>query len=77
MGSTAARKRTCVGFDYVHSMVDDDVRLAYSEILPDEKGPTCAAFLERAISCLAAHGITRIERLMTANLPEGRGADER
>ena len=31
-----------LGFDYVHSLVDDHSRLAYSEILPDEKGPTCA-----------------------------------
>jgi transposase InsO family protein len=55
------------GFDYVHSLVDDHSRFAYSEILPDEKGPTCAAFLERAIGYFAAHGITRIERLMTDN----------
>ena len=34
-----------IGYDYVHSLVDDHSRLAYSEILPDEKGPTCAAFL--------------------------------
>lgn len=56
-----------VGFDYVHSLVDDHSRLAYSEILPDEKGITCAAFLERAIGYFAAHGIDRIERLMTDN----------
>jgi transposase InsO family protein len=56
-----------VGFDYVHSLVDDHSRLAYSEILPDEKGTTCAAFLTRAIDYFAAHGITRIERLMTDN----------
>jgi transposase InsO family protein len=55
------------GFDYVHSLVDDHSRLAYSEILPDEKGSTCAGFLERAIDYLAARGITRIERLMTDN----------
>jgi len=36
-----------IGFDYVHSLVDDHSRLAYSEILPDEKGLTCAAFLRR------------------------------
>ena len=41
--------------------------MAYSEILPDEKGPTCAAFLNRAINYFAEHGITRIERLMTDN----------
>jgi transposase InsO family protein len=55
------------GFDYVHSLVDDHSRLAYSEILPDEKGATCAAFLGRAIDYFADHGITRIERLMTDN----------
>jgi transposase InsO family protein len=67
MGSTRARKLTVVGFDYVHSLVDDHSRLAYSEILPDEKGTTCAAFLARAIDYFAAHGIDRIERLMTDN----------
>jgi transposase InsO family protein len=55
------------GFDYVHSLVDDHSRLAYSEVLPDEKGPTCAAFLARAASYFASHGIPRIERVMTDN----------
>jgi transposase InsO family protein len=55
------------GYDYIHSLVDDHSRLAYSEVLSDEKGATCAAFLERAIAYFAAHGITRIERLMTDN----------
>jgi transposase InsO family protein len=55
------------GYDYVHSLVDDHSRLAYSEALADEKGPTCAAFLQRAIDYFAEHGITRIERLMTDN----------
>ena len=59
--------RTGVGYDYVHSLVDDHSRLAYSEILPDEKGPTCAAFLARGIAYFAAHGISRIERLITDN----------
>jgi hypothetical protein len=35
-------------YDYVHSLVDDHSQLAYSEILPDEKGATCARFLLRA-----------------------------
>lgn len=56
-----------IGYDYVHSLVDDHSRLAYSDVLPDEKGPTCAAFLERAIAYFAGHGITRIERLITDN----------
>ncbi|MCR1781404.1 IS481 family transposase, partial [Nocardioides carbamazepini] len=66
-GSLQRDRSTRVGFDYVHSLVDDHSRLAYSEILPDEKGPSCAAFLERAIAYFAAHGITGIERLMTDN----------
>jgi transposase InsO family protein len=56
-----------VGYDYVHSLVDDYSRLAYSEVLPDEKGATCAGFLTRAAGYFAAHGITRIERVMTDN----------
>jgi Integrase core domain len=60
-------RHTKVGFDHVHSLVDDHSRLAYSEILPDEKGSTCAAFLDRAIAYFAAHGIARIERLITDN----------
>ena len=67
MGSTAAKKRAKIGYDYVHSLVDDYSRLAYSEILPDETGATCAAFLERAAAYFADKGITRIERVMTDN----------
>lgn len=46
-----------VGYDYVHSLVDDYSSLAYSEVLTDEKGATCAAFLERAAAYFAAKGI--------------------
>ncbi len=67
MGSTRARKLVVVGFDYVHSLVDDHSRLAYSEVLPDEKGATCAAFLARALDYFAGHGITHVEQLMTDN----------
>jgi transposase InsO family protein len=67
IGRTGAQKRARIGYDYVHSMVDDHSRLAYSEIHPDEKGPTCAGFLTRAAAYFAAHGITRIERVMTDN----------
>jgi transposase InsO family protein len=67
LGSTAAKKRAMIGYDYVHSLVDDHSRLAYSEILPDETGPTCAAFLERAAAYFAAKGIARIDRVMTDN----------
>lgn len=51
--------KTSVGYDYVHSLVDDHSRLAYSEVLPDEKGTTCAAFFTRATAYFAAHGITQ------------------
>jgi transposase InsO family protein len=60
-------RRHGTGFDYVHSVVDDHSRLAYSEIHPDEKGPTCAGFLLRAAAYFADHGIHRIERVMTDN----------
>jgi transposase InsO family protein len=66
-GSTSRRRSVVVGYDYVHSLVDDHSRLAYSEVLADEKGATCAAFLARAAAYFAAHGIDRIERVMTDN----------
>jgi len=55
-----------MGYDYIHSLVDDHSRLAYSEVLPDEQGPSCADFLRRAGVFFAAHGI-RLTRLMTDN----------
>ena len=61
------KRKSGNGFDYVHSLVDDHSRLAYSEILPDEKGPTCAEFLRRGAAYFHARGITRIERVMTDN----------
>lgn len=66
MGSTSARKKTKVGFDYIHSIVDDHSRFAYCEIHSDEQGATCAAFFERAVAVFQNHGIT-IERVMTDN----------
>jgi transposase InsO family protein len=60
-------KRPKIGYDYVHSLVDDHSRLAYSEILPDETADTCAAFLLRAAAYFAGHSIVRIERVMTDN----------
>ena len=66
MGSTSAKKKARIGFDYVHSVVDDHSRFAYSEVLNDEKGDTCAAFFERTLAHFAEHGIT-VERVMTDN----------
>lgn len=56
--ATAAQrhKREKVGYDYVHAAVDDHSRLAYAEILPDETGPTCAAFVLRATLFFLSHG---------------------
>ncbi|MFI6483766.1 IS481 family transposase [Nonomuraea sp. NPDC050663] len=62
----AARGRG-IGYDYLHTAIDDHTRLAYIEILTDEKGQTCAAFLTRAAAFFHAHGITRIERILTDN----------
>lgn len=54
------------GYEFVHSLVDDHSRLAYSEVLGDEQGASCAAFLRRAASFMSAHGI-RVQRVMTDN----------
>ena len=62
-----SHKKVQIGYDYVHSMVDDHSRLAYTEILPDDKGPTCAGFITRAATYFAAHGITWIQRVITDN----------
>lgn len=50
--------RRGLGYDYIHSAVDDHSRLAYSENLPNEQGPTCAGFMMRAAEFFASHGIT-------------------
>lgn len=56
------------GFEYCHVAIDDTSRVAYVEILADQTGPTCVAFLERAIDWFAVHGVT-VERIMTDNGP--------
>ena len=60
-------KRT-VGWEFVHVCVDDATRLAYVEVLHDEKATTAIGFLKRAIAFYARHGITA-ERVMTDNGP--------
>jgi transposase InsO family protein len=62
----AAKRGPRVGYDYVHVAVDDHSRLAYVEVLPDERGATCAGFLRRAGKFFADYAIT-IERVMTDN----------
>jgi transposase InsO family protein len=54
------------GWEYVHIAIDDCTRLAYAEVLPDEKASTAIAFLRRAASFYRRHGIT-VERLLTDN----------
>jgi transposase InsO family protein len=54
------------GWERVHVCVDDATRLAYVEVLPDEKATTAIGFLKRALSFYRSHGIT-VERLMTDN----------
>jgi transposase InsO family protein len=65
-GSAARDRKQRVGYDYVHSVVDDHSRVAFSEIHADERADTTAGFFARAINFFASHGVT-IERLMTDN----------
>jgi hypothetical protein len=68
-------KKFKIGYDYVHTAIDDYTRLADSEVLPDKKDPTCAGFLHRAMVWFAAHGV-RVCRLVTDNaLVYRRGTD--
>jgi transposase InsO family protein len=53
-----------MGWDYFHAMVDDHSRLAYGELLADEKAATVTAFFQRALADFAEHGI-HISRVMT------------
>jgi transposase InsO family protein len=62
------RRRQTVGWEFVHIAVDDHSRLAYAEVLPDEKAQTAIGFLQRASAFYARYGIT-IERLLTDNGP--------
>jgi transposase InsO family protein len=66
-----ARRRTRhgrpnLGYSYLHTALDDHSRLAYTEILADERKETAAAFLARAHAWYAAAGIT-IERVLSDN----------
>jgi transposase InsO family protein len=62
----AGNRRRTVGWEYVHIAVDDDSRLAYAEVLRDEKATTAVGFLRRAVAFFARYGI-RVERLLTDN----------
>lgn len=57
-----------IGWEYLHLAVDDHSRLAYSEILPDEKRGSCLTFLFNALRFFRRHGVM-VERVMTDNGP--------
>lgn len=59
-------KKTRVGYDFAHAIVDDRSRLAYVELHADETAVTVTGFVERALAFFAEHGIT-CKRLMTDN----------
>jgi transposase InsO family protein len=58
--------KRAVGWEFVHVCVDDATRLAYVEVLHDEKATTAVAFLRRAVAFYRRHGIS-VERVMTDN----------
>jgi transposase InsO family protein len=62
----AGIRRNTVGWEYVHIAVDDYSRLAYAEVLNDEKASTAAGFLRRAVAYYSRRGI-QVERILTDN----------
>jgi transposase InsO family protein len=62
----AGRKRNTVGYEFVHVAVDDYSRLAYAEVLADEKASAAIGFLRRAVAFYRRHGI-EVERILTDN----------
>jgi len=59
------------GWEFVHVAIDDASRLAYVEVLADEKGPLTVEFLQRALAWYRAHGI-RVQRILSDNGPNYR-----
>jgi transposase len=59
-------ERRTKGWDYVHIAIDDATRLAYAEVLADEKATTAIGFLRRAIAFFGRHGMT-VRELLTDN----------
>jgi transposase InsO family protein len=62
----AGVRRSTAGWECVHIAIDDCTRLAYAEVLGDEKATTVVAFLTRAVAFFARHGMT-VEQLLTDN----------
>jgi transposase InsO family protein len=65
LGSGTGRSRK-TGWEFVHVCVDDATRLAYVEVLADEKGATAAGFLRRAVAWLERMGV-KVERVLSDN----------
>jgi len=66
-GSRNGKSKTRgIGWEVLHVAIDDASRLAYTEVLPDEKKETACAFTARAIDWFARHGVTT-QRLMSDN----------
>ena len=63
---TGMVRNSGIGWDHLHVAVDDASRLAYTELLPDERKESAIAFLGRAVTWFGGHGI-RVERIMTDN----------
>jgi transposase InsO family protein len=59
-------KRTLIGYDFAHAVVDDHSRLAFVELHPDERAATVTGFVERALAFFAGHGIVA-KRVLTDN----------
>jgi transposase InsO family protein len=55
-----------IGWEFAHLAIDDNTRLSYVEVLPDEGGETTGRFLERALRFFDRHRI-RVERILTDN----------
>jgi transposase InsO family protein len=65
-GRAATRTKKRLGYAYLHTAIDDYSRLAYTEVLADESGPTTAAFWRRAEAWFRARGVI-VERVLTDN----------
>jgi transposase len=66
VGQPDGRLLGTAGWEFVHVAIDDHSRLAYAEVLGDEKASTAVGFLRRALWFFARHGV-RVERVMTDN----------
>jgi transposase InsO family protein len=64
--TTGQHKRERVGWEYVHSIIDDHSRVLFSELHPDERADTVVAFVQRALAFFAALGV-QPKRLQTDN----------